>query len=407
MQDILYIDKDLDGITKLNNEIIKVPFSQVGDKVQLNQINSNKKIPVCFDFTLIEASKPKENPICKFYGKCGGCKAQHFSHIDYINHKKNNVLNALKSQNINLEVEIEFIHHLNAPKNQRRRVDLSVNGKNIGFKEYRSNKVVDIDYCPLITEKINTVKSLLRSTVLQIDNHEITGVHITEIDGDLSVMITSNKKEDITILIGLQELFRLDFVVSVFWKFKTFEKLMYKNPLYLHYGNEKIEFIANTFLQASVFGEKTLQNLVTSFMEDSKNILDLFSGYGGYAFNLLASNDCFVKAIDIDSQVMAQITKVNNRNLSTMVRNLMKNPLQNDELLNFQATVINPPRVGALEQVKKLAESNLNKIIMVYCSSSSLARDLQILKHYHIKNFVVVDQFIYSPHVELVVHLEK
>ena len=142
-------------------------------------------------------------------------------------------------------------------------------------------------------------------------------------------------------------------------------------------------------------------------MEDSKHILDLFSGYGSYAFNLLASNDCFVKAIDIDAQVMAQITKVNNKNFSAMVRNLMKNPLQHNELLNFQATVINPPRVGALEQVKNLAESSLNKIIMVYCSSSSLARDLQVLKQYHIKNFIIVDQFIYSPHVELVVHLEK
>jgi 23S rRNA (uracil1939-C5)-methyltransferase len=65
--------------------------------------------------------------------------------------------------------------------------------------------------------------------------------------------------------------------------------------------------------------------------------------------------------------------------------------------------VLNPPRPGALSQVRNLAQSKVPSILYVSCSPSSFARDARILCEggYRLMRLVPVDQFLWSPHVEL------
>ncbi len=79
------------------------------------------------------------------------------------------------------------------------------------------------------------------------------------------------------------------------------------------------------------------------------------------------------------------------------------------ELKNFDAVVFDPPRAGAETQSKELARSTVRKIAAVSCNPLTLARDLSILVAggYRVVAVTPIDQFLWSPHVEVVAALER
>jgi 23S rRNA (uracil1939-C5)-methyltransferase len=79
------------------------------------------------------------------------------------------------------------------------------------------------------------------------------------------------------------------------------------------------------------------------------------------------------------------------------------------ELDGLDAVVIDPPRAGASAQVKELAASNVAKIIYVSCNPQTFAKDAAHLigGGYEFQKLTIVDQFIWSAHVELVGIFQK
>jgi 23S rRNA (uracil1939-C5)-methyltransferase len=71
--------------------------------------------------------------------------------------------------------------------------------------------------------------------------------------------------------------------------------------------------------------------------------------------------------------------------------------------------VFDPPRQGALTQARQLAASQVPVIVAVSCNPATFARDAQILASsgYRIGTVELIDQFKYSPHVELVARFSR
>src|SRR5205814_1623297 len=90
--------------------------------------------------------------------------------------------------------------------------------------------------------------------------------------------------------------------------------------------------------------------------------------------------------------------------VSAETRDLFRRPLVPQELSDIDAVVFDPPRQGALAQVQQLAASRVPVIVAVSCNAATFARDAQILigGGYRIGTVEPIDQFKYSPHVELV-----
>ena len=65
--------------------------------------------------------------------------------------------------------------------------------------------------------------------------------------------------------------------------------------------------------------------------------------------------------------------------------------------------LLDPPRAGAREQAKLLAESTVERIVYVSCNPSSWARDAKMLADagYTLSELRPVGQFRWSTHVEL------
>jgi 23S rRNA (uracil1939-C5)-methyltransferase len=85
------------------------------------------------------------------------------------------------------------------------------------------------------------------------------------------------------------------------------------------------------------------------------------------------------------------------------IRDLYRRPLEPDEFKGYDAVVIDPPRAGAEAQSHTLARSKVPVIAAVSCNPATFARDAKILTQagYKLNWVQVVDQFRWSPHVEL------
>ena len=79
-------------------------------------------------------------------------------------------------------------------------------------------------------------------------------------------------------------------------------------------------------------------------------------------------------------------------------------PLTSDELRNYDALIIDPPRSGANLQFSNIARSNVPLIISISCNINTFVRDSKILiaSNYELKWVQPIDQFLFSAHVELV-----
>lgn len=90
-------------------------------------------------------------------------------------------------------------------------------------------------------------------------------------------------------------------------------------------------------------------------------------------------------------------------------RDLFRRPLTPDELRRYDAVVIDPPRAGAAAQVGEIAQSDVSLIAFVSCNPITFARDARTLidAGFRLDWVDVVDQFKWSPHVELAARFSR
>jgi 23S rRNA (uracil1939-C5)-methyltransferase len=95
--------------------------------------------------------------------------------------------------------------------------------------------------------------------------------------------------------------------------------------------------------------------------------------------------------------------------IAAEVRDLFRRPLVAAELKSFDAVVFDPPRQGAEAQARALAASMVPVVVGVSCNVTTFARDARILVDggYRLVRVTPIDQFRYSPHVELVGRFER
>jgi len=83
---------------------------------------------------------------------------------------------------------------------------------------------------------------------------------------------------------------------------------------------------------------------------------------------------------------------------------LYRRPFEPDELKKYDVAVLDPPRAGAEAQIATLCASKLKRIVMVSCNPITFARDsAALIEAGFAADWIdIVDQFRWSPHVELV-----
>jgi 23S rRNA (uracil1939-C5)-methyltransferase len=162
------------------------------------------------------------------------------------------------------------------------------------------------------------------------------------------------------------------------------------------------------FLQAVPEAEALLtQYVLEALPKKARLAADLFSGAGTFTFPL--ATRLKVDAFDTDRRAISALEQgakhaTGLKPISGRVRDLFREPLSVRELAHYDVVVFDPPRAGATEQAERLAMSNVPVVISVSCSAATMARDARLLIDggYKMDAVTPIDQFLYSPHVEMI-----
>ena len=122
---------------------------------------------------------------------------------------------------------------------------------------------------------------------------------------------------------------------------------------------------------------------------------------------VLAAFDSAASAVTALSKAVTSVSGL--KPVRAEARDLFRRPLMPQELRDYDTIVFDPPRQGALAQVKQLAASKIPVVIAVSCNVATFARDARILIDggYKIDGVTPVDQFRHTPHVELVARFAR
>lgn len=393
-----------------------VPASIDGDRlsVQITARRGDKYHAEILE--IITAGEGRIAPPCPFYGDCGGCQLQHVDDASYQGFKKQRIKEALKRHHIDTEVLPPV---LTGP-GLRRRAAFSVlkKGKKVvfGFNARQSHRIVEIDQCLLLTPRLSSLIEPLRALVLDVLKQEGRGdIIINDPEEVADLVFALLGFPDLKVQEKLLAFAERHKIGRLSWQRDASgepEILAQRLPVKTHFGQVPIDLPVSPFLQPSKRGEEALVNQALSALSDEKKVLDLFAGCG--SFTLPLAEKFVVHAVESNASALKAMERAAGRaslggRITTEVRDLDRQPLMDKELEPYQAVLFDPPRAGAMEQSKTLAESKVPLIIAVSCNPATLARDLEILIKggYRLERITPVDQFTWSAHVEAVAVLRR
>ena len=176
------------------------------------------------------------------------------------------------------------------------------------------------------------------------------------------------------------------------------------------FGKTKVRFPVGSFLQPSEEGEKTLLAIVKNMLNaDGKKIADIFCGMGTFTFPT-SETAAEVTGFEASASGVHAINTAQSRNTKAYERDLFKNPLTAAELDRFDAVLMDPPRDGAIAQSRMFKKTKkTSQIIYISCNPSTFTRDAKAIIDggFALKTVVPVDQFRYTPHIELVADFRR
>ena len=359
-------------------------------------------------------------PPCPHFEVCGSCQLQHVKESVYKDWKLSRLKDLLVENNLYPE---EWLDPVFVAAGSRRRVNLNVlreDGKVIvGYNQYHSHDLAPIDQCLLLTPQLTKIVDVLPDALAKIAHKgQAIEIMLQEADdGIFDCVITgldetgARQTGEVATFAEKCGLARVSFRKDAFSE--TITQIALQTPKKTS-GVLCVTLPAGAFLQPSVHGETALVSAVMSGLKRQKmgkkdKVADLFSGCGTFAGSILERYT--VHSVEGDWPMASSLIEAakGNSRFTAEVRDLFKEPLVTRELRDYKAVVFDPPRAGAKEQSQMLAKSNVPLLVGVSCNPATFARDAKILVSggYKLKTLQMIDQFIWSSHVELVGVFEK
>lgn len=394
-----------DGLAETEDGPVHIPYTLPGEIVRIEGSGNNTR--------LVSVEKPSPNriaPVCKHFGSCGGCLLQHLSAEHYLDFKRSLVASALRSRGLELPVSPVSPVPLHT---RRRAVVTAVRaGKRVilGFNKRKGRDVIDVEECPILRSQLTDALPLVRQLCeIALPKKGQLKLTLLETDTGLDVAMKGLAKNADRLYPQLAQAIVGSTICRLTADGETVIQI--EEPV-LDMDGVKAHPVAGGFAQAAAEAERRLATHVFNACGHAKKVVDLFAGMG--TFSLRLAKKCHVHAVEGDRAALSALTKAARaqahlKPVSMEARDLFHRPLLAAELAPFDAVVFDPPRAGAQSQADQIAQSTVPVVVAVSCNPATLARDLRILIDggYQAEAIHPVDQFLFSPHIEVVAVLRR
>ncbi len=362
------------GVAHYKGKVCFVPYTAPGDEVLVDVIQSHKSYTVCRLIDILQASSLRSEPICPYYGKCGGCQLQHITYDAQCSAKEDilhNTVDRLYQDDVCIAPIVQspdVMHYRNSVRLHR--------GRNrYGYYAPDSHLVIEIEQCSLLSEEINRWLSAIPDNDINRFNH------------------MSIKNDNNGTLIADNRPGRLKYSVT-------------KPVSFSVYADIKTFFQSNT----EMIDEWLAVIHRMADIEEHHRILDVYSGTGiiGLSFAPFVQH---VDGIEISNHAVNFARQAQHDNQFGNILWHVGSPERIIPTLKpWNTVILDPPRQGVKETVlTHLCRTFPERIIYVSCNHMTWARDAHILKKfgYIVKEVIPFDFFPQTYHFELVSLFER
>ena len=383
-----------------------VPFTLPGERVLASGGGERREL-----VEVLEPSAERVQPPCPHFGTCGGCALQHWAHAPYLAWKVERLAATLARQQIETEILAPFA----ASPGTRRRVALharrgSREAAKLGYKARKSWDLVDITVCPISDPAIVAAIPALKRLAAPLFEHPKSAptLHVTLTDSGLDIDISGVERKSGGLSADARVLLADRAAEADFARVTIDGEAAYLARLpQVRLGPAMVALPPGAFLQATPQAEIGMAEFVAAEAAGAARIADLYCGVGTFTFRLAGiapvyAADFAPDAIRALGAAMASAPGLHG--VTAEARDLVRRPMLAEELKKTDLVVFDPPRAGAAEQTAELARSKVARVIGVSCNPATFARDARTLidAGFILERVLPVDQFLWSPHIELV-----
>jgi 23S rRNA (uracil1939-C5)-methyltransferase len=358
---------------------------------------------------ILEPSPDRVTPPCAYFGDCGGCALQHWAQPPYLAWKADQLRQALARERIETDILPTFA----TPAHSRRRLALHARavgkGVALGFKARRSWRLVEIGSCTIAHPRLEAAFPALAALAKPFLEHPKSAptLHVTLTETGLDVDVTGIERRSGGLSADARVQAAERAAAGDFARVTLAGEIVYQSrqPL-VRLGRVFVDLPPGGFLQAVPEAEAAMAAFAVQAIDGTSRVADLFCGVGTFSVRL--AEVASVVAADVSaSSVKALIAASGAPGLKAITaeaRDLTRRPMLAAEMKRLDAVLFDPPRAGAAEQAREIAASKAPIAIGVSCDPATFARDARILVDggFTLRRVLPVDQFLWSPHVELV-----
>ena len=371
-------------------------------------------------------------PLCQYFGQCGGCASQHIDYATQLDNKKKQLAHSIGVESDSIQVFSDKEYYY------RNRMDMMFTPRGIGLRKKGDWKnSVDIGKCVIANEKLNILIKEIRQNFQNVDFFDVrknqgtyryvvlrtpgttdsspssisfvlnedstkTGDAIDKIKHYATISSTEN-------IVVTYVPKQTDMSIS-----EEFFVVKGKDMLTETYLDKEFTYSVQGFFQNNTAMAEKMHEYVNSLCLKHENItknmtlLDLYAGVGTFGIN----NCKFFKNLFI--------IESDKHCIEAARINIAKNDIKNAEIIEMDAmqlkkvdlpdkdlfVITDPPRSGmhpkTIEQLNKLRPKI---IIYISCNIEQLGKDLPKFKDYELKSTAMFDLFPHTPHVEAIAEL--
>ena len=443
------------SLTRMDGYVVFVAGAVPGDRVKARVFRKRKKFAEAAIVELIEASPLRTDPVCRYFGTCGGCKWQHVKYDAQLDAMRQSVKEAFEHSGGFENVTVHPTLKANDIYHYRNKMEFSFSaGRWLTPEEIASDekfdtsfalglhvpgnyaKVLDLQECHLQSELSTRIVNAVRDLAKE---NEWAAWDTRNHSGYLRHLVIRQAAHTEELMVNLVTSHRNEGRIAVFKEFlqtsfpevttlvntinsgvaqTAFGEEMHvdfgSGVIHDRIGDNTFEIASNAFFQTNTKQAETLYKVAADYAAFTPDdlVYDLYCGAGTISLYIAPHVKRVVGVELVEEAVVnarSNAEKNNIDNVSFETGDMMK--LFNADFIKKNGRpdvlIVDPPRAGLHPKVvRQIGELAVERFIYVSCNPISQARDLSYLTDvYEVEEVQPVDLFPHTHHIESVAKL--
>ncbi|RJE77295.1 23S rRNA (uracil(1939)-C(5))-methyltransferase [Pseudoalteromonas sp. MSK9-3] len=407
------------GVASYQGKVCFVDGALANEQIKA-QITHNKA--KFFEAKMLKVITPSDErviPFCQHNDVCGGCQMQHLALSAQLQHKQQAVdklfskFTQQTALNWQAAIESDSTHYRRSARIASF-YDKTAQSLKLGFRGFRSKKIVEIVECQVLSSHFHDVFIQLRQLLNSRSGfRSITHIQLCDADNGQFVLLRHTKA-----ISDSDKSYLAEQSKALGWHLIWDDGAGHSELAVLpHYrvGDVRFEFTLDNFVQVNAPVNAAMLAQASDWLTLSEGdiVLDLFCGIGNFSL-LFAKQATSVIGVEGSASSVAMA-----------IQNAHTNQIENAEFHCFDLTqdmtqanwfntqakvlVLDPSRTGAFEILKQMPLAQFNKVLYVSCDPVTLARDSKLLLDagFSLVKIGLMNMFPHTGHIETMVLFQR